>query len=84
MAGGETLAAGAVVLACGHSARDTFAMLQRQGVALTAKPFAIGLRIEHPQELIDRAQYGAFAGHPLLGAADYALAWRSPDSGRRA
>ena len=63
----------ALVLAPGHSARDTFAMLQTRGVALEAKPFSIGFRIEHPQSLIDKARFGPSAGHPLLGAADYKL-----------
>ena len=62
-----------VVLAPGHSARDTFAMLDRTGVAIERKPFAIGLRIEHPQSLIDKARWGDAAGHPLLGAAEYKL-----------
>jgi uncharacterized protein len=62
-----------VVLALGHSARDTFAMLHARGVFMQAKPFSIGYRIEHPQGLIDRARFGASAGHPLLGAADYKL-----------
>ncbi|MDX9994347.1 MAG: NAD(P)/FAD-dependent oxidoreductase [Rhodocyclaceae bacterium] len=70
---GETIRADHVVLALGHSARDTFAMLHRRGVFMEAKPFAVGFRIEHPQALIDRARYGSFAGHPLLGAADYKL-----------
>ncbi len=70
---GETLAASHVVLAVGHSARDTFAMLHSLGVAMVAKPFSIGLRIEHPQSIIDRARFGTFAGNPLLGAADYKL-----------
>jgi uncharacterized FAD-dependent dehydrogenase len=61
------------VLALGHSARDTFAKLWDQGVAMQAKPFSIGFRIEHPQSLIDRARWGRHAGHPLLGAADYKL-----------
>jgi hypothetical protein len=69
----EEIAAEHVVVAPGHSARDTFAMLQARGVHLEAKPFSIGVRIEHPQSLIDRARYGAAAGHPLLGAADYRL-----------
>lgn len=84
LAGGETIAAGAVVLACGHSARDTYAMLARRGVGIVAKPFAIGVRIEHPQELIDAAQYGSFAGHHLLGAADYALVYHTADKTRAA
>jgi len=62
-----------VVIAPGHSARDTFAMLHERGVHLEAKPFSIGFRIEHPQSLIDRARFGPSAGHPLLGAADYRL-----------
>jgi len=62
-----------VVLALGHSARDTFAMLQQRGVQMEAKPFSVGFRIEHPQSLVDRARFGASAGHPLLGAADYKL-----------
>jgi len=73
LAGGEFIAAQHVVLALGHSARDTCAMLHRRGVAMEAKPFSVGFRIEHPQGLIDRARFGAFGGHPLLGAADYKL-----------
>ncbi len=73
LASGETLRADQVVLALGHSARDTFEMLHRRGVAMQAKPFSIGFRIEHPQGLIDRARYGPSAGHPVLGAADYKL-----------
>ena len=80
----EQLASNAIVLACGHSARDTYAMLAKRSIAIEAKPFAIGLRIEHPQELIDRAQYGEFAGHPKLGAADYALVHHEQESGRTA
>ncbi|AEG92031.1 NAD(P)/FAD-dependent oxidoreductase [Ramlibacter tataouinensis] len=67
------LAASHVVLALGHSSRDTFAVLHQRGVHLEAKPFSIGFRIEHPQGLIDRARWGRHAGHPLLGAADYKL-----------
>ena len=72
---GETheLLSSQVVLALGHSARDTFAMLYGRGVAMEAKPFSVGFRIEHPQGLIDRARWGRHAGHPLLGAADYKL-----------
>ncbi len=70
---GEQLDADHVVLALGHSARDTFTMLHERGVFMEAKPFSIGFRIEHPQGVIDRARYGAAAGHPLLGAADYKL-----------
>ena len=73
LSNGETLAASHVVLAVGHSARDTFAMLHGLGVAMEAKPFSIGFRIEHPQSIIDRARYGTFAGNPALGAADYKL-----------
>jgi uncharacterized FAD-dependent dehydrogenase len=62
-----------VVLALGHSARDTFAVLHQRGVFVEAKPFSVGFRIEHPQGLIDRARLGQHAGHPLLGAADYKL-----------
>jgi len=67
------LRAGHVVLALGHSARDTFEMLHERGVFMEAKPFSIGFRIEHPQSVIDRARWGRHAGHPLLGAADYKL-----------
>ena len=62
-----------LVLAPGHSARDTFAMLHARGVFMQAKPFSVGFRIEHPQSLIDHARLGRHAGHPLLGAADYKL-----------
>ena len=62
-----------VVMALGHSARDTFTMLHRHQVAMQAKAFSIGVRIEHPQSLIDRARWGKHAGHPMLGAADYKL-----------
>ena len=70
---GEHIATDHVVLAVGHSARDTFQMLYQRGVYVEAKPFSIGFRAEHPQSLIDRARFGKFAGHPLLGAADYKL-----------
>jgi uncharacterized FAD-dependent dehydrogenase len=73
LADGTHLAADHVVLAIGHSARDTFQMLHDRGVAIDAKPFSIGVRIEHPQSLIDRCRYGESAGHKLLGAADYKL-----------
>ena len=62
-----------VVMALGHSSRDTFTMLHQRGVQMEAKPFSIGFRVEHPQGLIDRARWGRHAGHPLLGAADYKL-----------
>ena len=70
---GTRIATRHVVLAVGHSARDTFQMLHDQGVYLEAKPFSIGFRIEHPQSLIDQVRWGRAAGHPLLGAADYKL-----------
>ena len=70
---GDVLQSDHVVLAVGHSARDVFQMLYDRGVYVEAKPFSIGLRIEHPQSLIDRARFGKFAGHPALGAADYKL-----------
>jgi len=70
---GEELASDHVVLAIGHSARDTFAMLHERGIFVEAKPFSIGFRIEHPQSLIDRARFGPNAGHQVLGAADYKL-----------
>ncbi len=73
LADGETLHSRHVVLALGHSARDTFRMLEHRQVFMEAKPFAVGFRIEHPQSLIDRARLGRFAGHPALGAADYKL-----------
>ena len=73
LASGETLASSHVVLALGHSARDTFEMLHARGIHMEAKPFSVGFRIEHPQSLIDRARLGANAGNPLLGAADYKL-----------
>ena len=69
----ETLRADHVVLAIGHSARDTFKMLFDRGVHIEAKPFSIGFRIEHPQGLIDRARFGPSAGNAILGAADYKL-----------
>ncbi len=69
------------ILAIGHSARDTYEMLAARGIAMQRKPFSIGVRIEHLQNDIDKAQYGRFAGHPALGAADYKLACHLP-SGR--
>ncbi len=69
----HTMRADHVVMALGHSARDTFAMLHARGVYLEAKPFSVGFRVEHPQGIIDRARWGKHAGHPLLGAADYKL-----------
>ena len=73
LASGETLHSRHIVLAIGHSARDTFQMLFESGVYMEAKPFSIGFRIEHPQSVIDRARFGKYAGNPTLGAADYKL-----------
>ena len=73
LASGEQIRADQVVLALGHSARDTFQMLHARGVFMEAKPFSIGYRIEHPQSLIDQARFGAHAGNAILGAADYKL-----------
>jgi uncharacterized FAD-dependent dehydrogenase len=73
LAGGAQVAADHVVLALGHSARDTFAMLHERGVFMEPKPFSIGFRIEHPQSLIDSARFGPNAGNAILGAADYRL-----------
>jgi uncharacterized protein len=79
--GRDEFAADALILATGHSARDTFEMLHRRGASMAQKPFSIGVRIEHAQRMIDRAQYGSVAGHPALGAADYKLSCHLP-SGR--
>ena len=73
LASGATLLTRHVVLAPGHSSRDTFRMLHERGVFLEPKPFSLGFRIEHPQSMIDRARLGKYAGHPELGAADYKL-----------
>jgi len=73
-----------VLLAIGHSARDTFEVLHRKGVVLQPKPFSIGVRIEHPQAVINKAQYGRNAEHPALGAADYKLVYHSAKTGRSA
>jgi uncharacterized protein len=81
LADGRELMGDAVVIATGHSARDVFHMLAAHGAELEAKPFAVGVRIEHPQPLIDRAQYGRFAGHPNLPAAYYRLAETVDDRG---
>ena len=70
-----------VILAIGHSARDTAEMLYRRGLPMEQKPFAVGVRVEHPRTMIDESQYGPAAGHPALGAADYKLSCR-PDGGR--
>ncbi len=80
-AGGDELLGRAVVIATGHSARDVHELLLRAGVRLEAKAFAMGVRIEHPQPLIDRIQYGRFAGHAKLSAAAYKLAY-TPEGGR--
>jgi uncharacterized FAD-dependent dehydrogenase len=74
LANGEAIETNHLVMALGHSARDTFEMLHRRGVFFEAKPFSIGVRIEHPQSIIDCARFGPGAGHPILGAADYKLA----------
>lgn len=73
LADGEVIEADHAILALGHSARDSVAMLHARGVAMQAKAFSIGVRIEHPQGMIDRARFGPNAGNPLLGAADYKL-----------
>ena len=73
LASGEEIATDKVVLAVGHSARDTFEMLYAAGVHIEAKPFSIGVRIEHPQSMVDACRFGPSAGHPVLGAADYKL-----------
>jgi uncharacterized protein len=78
IAGQGFVEATAVILATGNSARDTLAMLLAAGVELQAKPFSVGLRIEHPQRWLDEAQYGPDAGHPRLGAADYKLVFHAP------
>ena len=81
---GTVLATETVILACGHSARDTYKALAARGIGMEAKAFAIGVRVEHPQALIDTAQYGEFAGHPRLGVADYALVYHTEDRKRAA
>ena len=75
----ETISTDLLVLAVGHSARDTFEMLYDRGIFMTQKAFSIGVRIEHPQELIDKSQYGNFANHPRLGAAEYKLSGHLPN-----
>ncbi|MCJ0975936.1 NAD(P)/FAD-dependent oxidoreductase [Pseudomonas sp. PS1] len=77
LADGQELRSRYVVLALGHSSRDTFRMLHQRGVYIEAKPFAVGFRIEHPQSLIDQARLGKYAGHPELGAADYKLVYHA-------
>ena len=71
-----------LVLAVGNSARDVYRLLQRRGISLTPKAFAVGVRVEHPQGYVDQVQYGDFAGHPRLGAADYQLTYQDRESGR--
>lgn len=75
----ETVGVNRLILACGHSARDTFAMLRDTGVHMERKPFSVGVRIEHAQSAINRAQYGRAAAHPALGAAEYKLAVHLPN-----
>ena len=82
--GEERIPAEAVLLGIGHSARDTYEMLLERGASMEAKAFATGVRIEHPQEFIDRAQYGEDAGNPLLPAADYAMTFKDGKTGRGA
>ena len=84
LAGGERIETDAAFFAIGHSARDTYQMLYEAGVVMEAKAFAVGVRIEHPQEMIDRVQYGEDAGNPHLGAADYALTFQDEVTGRGA
>ena len=82
--GAHKLDCSVALLGIGHSARDTYQQLLCCGVAMQAKPFSIGVRIEHPQDLIDRSQYGSAAGHPALGAADYSLVYHDRAVGRTA
>lgn len=82
--GSEQIAADSVFMGIGHSARDTYEMLHAKGLSMQAKPFAVGVRIEHPQSLIDEAQYGQDAGSPLLPPADYAVTYNNRKSGRSA
>lgn len=77
LANGEEVRSSLVVLAIGHSSRDTFNMLHNRGLQLAPKPFSVGFRIEHPQSLIDQNQFGEYAGHPSLGAAEYQLAYHT-------
>jgi len=79
IASGEEINAGHVILATGHSARDTFARLQQLGIKMEAKSFAVGVRAEHPQELINRIQFGPAATHPKLAAAEYSLTCQAED-----
>ena len=79
---GEEIPCEALILAIGHSSRDTYEMLFREGVFMQPKAFAVGVRIEHPQNMIDESQYGRYAAHPRLKAADYRLAYQSEKTGR--
>lgn len=79
---GEEIPCESLILALGHSARDTYEMLFKREVLMTPKPFAIGVRIEHPQKFINENQYGEFASHPKLGAADYRLSYTSKKTNR--
>lgn len=83
LSSGEELTGGPFIFAIGHSARDTFEMLNKRGVPLERKGFSVGVRIEHPQAMIDRSQYGRFGGHPKLGAASYKFVAHC-DTGRSA
>ena len=80
----EEIATNVLILAIGHSARDTYSMLEQSGLSMESKAFAIGLRVEHPQSLIDKAQYGETNLHPRLGAADYQLTFQDHETGRGA
>lgn len=82
--GEQEVPAGIVILAIGHSARDTYEMLNESGCLIEQKAFSVGVRIEHPQSVIDNAQFGEFASHPNLGAADYQLAYKNDDMQRAA
>lgn len=84
VAGEERIPCQTAFFGIGHSARDTYRMLLRRGLSMEAKPFAMGVRIEHPQDFIDRGQYGEDAGHERLPVADYALTYKDPLTGRGA
>ena len=84
VAGEERIPCDTAFFGIGHSARDTYRMFLKRGIRMEAKPFAMGVRIEHPQEFVDRSQYGADAGHPALPVADYALTYKDPVTGRGA
>lgn len=82
LSNGDIINTSCVILAIGHSARDTYEMLKETGFPITPKPFAIGLRIEHSQNWLDKRQYGPYAGNPKLGAADYKLTFQDKETGR--